>query len=114
MSNQKNWLFSNQRVSLFPRRRPSTNHNKALGSKIFLIIIGLLSFGGLPLGAYIGPGAGFAFLSSFLVFFITFLLAIFSFIAWPFRFLIRLLKGQQAYRRASIKRVIILGLDGLE
>ena len=114
MSNQKNWLFSHLRVSLFPRRRPSRSQSRALGSKIFLIIIGLLSFGGLPLGAYIGPGAGFAFLSSFLVFFITFLLAIFSFIAWPFRFLIRLLKGQQAYRRASINRVIILGLDGLE
>jgi len=28
--------------------------------------------------AYIGPGAGFAFLSSFLIFFLTFFLALFS------------------------------------
>ena len=36
---------------------------------------------------YIGPGAGFAFLSSFLVLFLTFFLALFSFLSWPFRFL---------------------------
>jgi len=81
---------------------------------LWLFFFLFLGIGVLPLQAYIGPGAGFAFLSSFLVFFITFLLAIFSFIAWPFRFLIRLLKGQQAYRKAAVNRVVILGLDGME
>ncbi|MDH4197026.1 MAG: hypothetical protein OEW05_06450, partial [Candidatus Aminicenantes bacterium] len=38
---------------------------------------------GLPLAGYIGPGAGFAFLSSFLVLFLTFFLALFSFLSWP-------------------------------
>ena len=68
----------------------------------------------VPLEAYIGPGAGFAFLSSFLVLFLTFLLAIFSFIAWPFRFLWRMLRGQRAYKDSKINRLVILGLDGLE
>jgi hypothetical protein len=36
-----------------------------------------LFLGCLPAQAYIGPGAGFAFLSSFLVLFLTFFLAIF-------------------------------------
>ncbi|MGQ9800970.1 MAG: alkaline phosphatase family protein [Candidatus Saccharicenans sp.] len=64
--------------------------------------------------AYIGPGAGFAFLSSFLVFFLTFFLAIFSFLSWPFRLLLRLIRGQKAYRHSQVDRVIILGFDGMD
>jgi predicted AlkP superfamily phosphohydrolase/phosphomutase len=67
-----------------------------------------------PLAAYIGPGAGFAFLSSFLVLFLTFFLALFSFLSWPFRFLWRAARGQRAYKRGAIDRLVILGLDGLE
>jgi predicted AlkP superfamily phosphohydrolase/phosphomutase len=67
-----------------------------------------------PLAAYIGPGAGFAFLSSFLVLFLTFFLALFSFLSWPFRFLWKAVRGQRAYKRSAIDRLIILGLDGME
>ena len=79
-----------------------------------LAFLGLWTGLGLPLAAYIGPGAGFAFLSSFLVLFLTFLLAVFSILAWPFRFLFRLLKGKRAYKAGSVEKVVILGLDGLE
>ncbi|MGB8953306.1 MAG: alkaline phosphatase family protein [Candidatus Aminicenantales bacterium] len=72
-----------------------------------------LLFLALPLRAYIGPGAGFAFLSSFLVLFLTFFLAIFSFLSWPFRLLFRLIRGKKAYKKSKVKRVVILGLDGL-
>ena len=68
----------------------------------------------LPLQAYVGPGAGFAFLSSFLVLILTFFLAIFSFLSWPFRFLFRLIKGQRAYKKSHINRLVIIGLDGME
>lgn len=61
-----------------------------------------------------GPGAGFAFLSSFLVFFLTFFLAIFSLLSWPFRMLIKLLKGQKAYKKGLVNQVVIVGLDGME
>lgn len=74
----------------------------------------LFSASALPASAYIGPGAGFAFLSSFLVLFLTFFLALFSFLSWPFRFLMRLIRGQKAYRKSRIRRVVILGLDGME
>lgn len=73
--------------------------------------LGLLA---LPLGAYVGPGAGFAFLSSFLVLFLTFLMALFTFLSWPFRFLWKVIRGQRAYRKSSIDRLVILGLDGME
>jgi predicted AlkP superfamily phosphohydrolase/phosphomutase len=73
----------------------------------------LLAFA-LPLSAYIGPGAGFAFLSSFFVLFLTFFLAIFSFLSWPFRFLLRLIRGQKAYKKSHINRIVILGLDGMD
>jgi predicted AlkP superfamily phosphohydrolase/phosphomutase len=68
----------------------------------------------VPLSAYIGPGAGFAFLSSFLVLFLTFFLAVFSFLSWPFRFFLRLIKGQKAYKKSHINRLIVLGLDGMD
>jgi predicted AlkP superfamily phosphohydrolase/phosphomutase len=75
---------------------------------------GLLALAAVPLGAYVGPGAGFAFLSSFLVLFLTFFMAVFSILAWPFRFLWRLVRGQRAYKTSRINRMVILGLDGLE
>jgi predicted AlkP superfamily phosphohydrolase/phosphomutase len=77
---------------------------------IFLFLIAL----SLPLQAYIGPGAGFAFLSSFLILFLTFFLALFSFFSWPFRFLFRVIRGQRAYKKSSINRFVIIGLDGME
>lgn len=66
------------------------------------------------LQAYIGPGAGFAFLSSFLVLFLTFLVALFSLIAWPFRLILRLIKGKRAFRGGLARRVIVIGLDGFD
>ena len=61
--------------------------------------------------AYIGPGAGFAVLGSFLVIFTTILIAIASILIWPFRALWRFASGQRP-PRAAIKRLIFVGLDG--
>ncbi len=68
----------------------------------------------VPLAAYIGPGAGFAFLSSFLVLFLTFFLAVFSFLSWPFRFIWRAIRGRKAYKASRVNKIVILGLDGME
>ncbi len=67
-----------------------------------------------PLAAYIGPGAGFAFLSSFLVLFLTFILALFSLLSWPFRFVWKAIRGQRAYKKGPVERLVVLGLDGME
>jgi hypothetical protein len=82
----------------------------------FVLTGSLLLFAFLcrPAAAYIGPGAGFAFLSSFLVLFLTFFLAVFSFLSWPFRFIIRTLKGKRALKGALVDKIVIIGLDGLE
>jgi predicted AlkP superfamily phosphohydrolase/phosphomutase len=67
-----------------------------------------------PAEAYIGPGAGFAFLSSFLALAISFLLAALSLLIWPFRFLTKMLARRGSRPRGQVERVIILGLDGLD
>jgi predicted AlkP superfamily phosphohydrolase/phosphomutase len=60
---------------------------------------------------YIGPGAGFAFLGSFLTMFLGLLASVGSILIWPFRM------AWLAMRRkgnAQVKRLIFLGLDGLD
>ena len=64
--------------------------------------------------AYIGPGAGFAFLGSFLSLLAGFALSITSFLLWPFRMLWRLIRRRRGFRHARVKKVIFLGLDGLD
>jgi hypothetical protein len=56
--------------------------------------------------AYIGPGAGFAVLSSFLVVFTTILIAIASILIWPFRALWRLVTGQKPFAAESVPRIM--------
>ncbi|MEX2260304.1 MAG: alkaline phosphatase family protein [Bryobacteraceae bacterium] len=64
--------------------------------------------------AYVGPGAGFAFLGSFLSLLAGFLLGAGSLLLWPFRMAWRMLRRRRGFRGAQVKRVIFLGLDGLD
>jgi predicted AlkP superfamily phosphohydrolase/phosphomutase len=64
-----------------------------------------------PAEAYIGPGAGFALLSSFLVVFTTILIAMALLLTWPFRMAWRFLR-RKARARPWVRRVIIVGFDG--
>lgn len=68
----------------------------------------------LPLSAfaYIGPGAGFAFVSSFLILLSTFFVASFVLLTWPIRRVVRFFRSRKALRASRVKRVIVLGLDG--
>ena len=67
-----------------------------------------------PFLAYIGPGAGFAFLGSFLTLVVSFFFTVGSFLVWPFRTAWAVLRRKQGFRRAKIQRIIFLGLDGLD
>ena len=67
-----------------------------------------------PVDAYIGPGAGIAIVSSFLIVLITFLLALLTLLTWPFRWLLQRLKRRTSWGRGQTERVVILGLDGLD
>ncbi len=64
--------------------------------------------------AYVGPGAGFAFVGSFFSLAAAFLVGLASLLIWPFRVAMRSLRGAQGYKKAKVKKVIFLGLDGLE
>lgn len=82
--------------------------NKA--ALVFLLTVGLV-----PVAqAYVGPGAGFAFLGSFLALFIAFFAGLLSLLIWPFRFVIRYSRRRKAMAKAKVKRMVILGLDGLD
>jgi len=81
--------------------------------RIFIAVLLLLVLTP-PAHAYVGPGAGFAVLSSFLTLFLASLQAIFAFLTWPIRQSFRFLRRRRAYRRAKTKRVVIMGFDGMD
>lgn len=64
--------------------------------------------------AYIGPGAGIALFGSFLTVLVALLSGLAALVLWPVRLVWRLVRGRRAYARAKVRRVIIVGLDGLE
>jgi len=64
--------------------------------------------------AYIGPGAGFAFLGSFLTLITSLVLSVASLLAWPFRMLWLLAGRRQGFRKARVRKLIFLGLDGFD
>ncbi|MES2222928.1 MAG: alkaline phosphatase family protein [Acidobacteriota bacterium] len=64
--------------------------------------------------AYIGPGSGFAFISSFLTLIVGFFATLVSFLTWPFRMAWRTLRRHKGFRDAKVKKIIFLGLDGLD
>src|SRR4030067_2627563 len=83
--------------------------------RIIVLISFLFCFGYTEnLYAYIGPGAGFAFLTSFATLFITFLLAFASILIWPVRLLFKEMKKTKGITKTDINRVVVVGLDGLD
>jgi predicted AlkP superfamily phosphohydrolase/phosphomutase len=64
--------------------------------------------------AYIGPGAGFALAGSFFAVFAAVASALLTFLTWPVRLLARTLFGLWTHARSRVKRVVILGLDGMD
>lgn len=63
--------------------------------------------------AYIGPGAGFTILSSFLMFFMAFLLGAVIFVTAPLRAVVRLIRRRRLRSRGRFGRVVVVGLDGM-
>jgi predicted AlkP superfamily phosphohydrolase/phosphomutase len=64
--------------------------------------------------AYIGPGAGFAFLGSFLTLAISVFASIGSILLWPFRMMWLVVHRKRGFRGGSLKKLIFVGLDGLD
>jgi predicted AlkP superfamily phosphohydrolase/phosphomutase len=64
--------------------------------------------------AYIGPGAGIAIVGSFLAIVSAMFAAFLAILLWPVRRVWRALRGGRSQANARVKRVVIVGLDGLE
>ncbi|MEZ5292948.1 MAG: alkaline phosphatase family protein [Vicinamibacterales bacterium] len=79
----------------------------ALGALTFAIVL----VAAAPADAYIGPGAGFAVMSSFLVIFVTMIAVAASVLAWPFRALWRLVR-RTGPPPSTIRRFVVIGFDG--
>jgi len=75
------------------------------------LLAGITAALAAPAHAYIGPGAGFALLSSFLVLFTTIILVVFSLLLWPLRALLRLLRRSKRGKPWA-RRLIVVGFDG--
>ena len=85
------------------------NGRKALK---LIFISALLLFPAIAQG-YIGPGAGFGILTSFVVFLNAIAVSLLSFLFWPVMVLIRSIKKRRRPLKAQCDKVVILGLDGL-
>lgn len=79
----------------------------------FAIIIFLLLMTASPVWAYIGPGAGFGIVTSFLVFLNAIAASLLSALLWPISLIVRMVRRRRRELRRRAKRVIVLGLDGL-
>ncbi len=85
----------------------------APGVAVVLAPVGVLCMAD-PALAYVGPGAGFVLVTSFLVVTCALVLAGVYLAAWPLRLAWRLALGRRAFARAKVRRLVILGLDGLD
>jgi predicted AlkP superfamily phosphohydrolase/phosphomutase len=63
--------------------------------------------------AYVGPGAGFAFLTSFAVLFLTIFVALGTILIWPIRYFILKAK-RRGMKAAQVDRVVVIGFDGMD
>jgi predicted AlkP superfamily phosphohydrolase/phosphomutase len=82
--------------------------------KIIIIVLFFLFNSPQTTQAYVGPGAGFAFISSFFILFIALLLALFSIASLPVRALILFIKQRKIKMNSKVRSVVIIGFDGLD
>lgn len=89
--------------------------NIRTGRLALLLPLFLLGAGLAPAAeAYVGPGAGFAVLGSFLSVLAALVAGFVSLLFWPFRWVARSIRRRRAGRKARVKRIIVVGLDGLD
>jgi predicted AlkP superfamily phosphohydrolase/phosphomutase len=94
------------------RRRPSHRQTRAL-DLLPLVVLFVLAIPSQA-QAYIGPGAGFAIVGSFLVMFAALFSMVLALFTWPIYFVVRAIRGSRAFSRSRIKKFVILGLDGMD
>ena len=98
------------REAISPTRK--NLRQNALLVSLVLLVVGVCW--PAPALAYVGPGAGFAFLASAMALVITVIALVFGVLLWPFRLLYRLITWKRPPRKKRIHRAVIVGLDGLD
>jgi len=83
-------------------------------ARLALLAAALILFVPAAAHAYIGPGAGFALVTSFLSFVIAFFAAFFTMLTYPVRMVLKRIRRKKIRGTPRAKRVIVLGLDGLD
>lgn len=103
-------------MKLTDRTRTSLPALRGRGGRVVLLsaAVVLASAGFNAAYGYVGPGAGIALLGSFFAVFIAIASAFVALLTFPMRWAWRAIRGQNAYKRAKVKRFVVLGLDGLE
>ncbi len=103
----------------------ATNSAPCPGEAIatYVVLLLVLSQMHLPAGelhadslqhAYIGPGAGIALVGSFMAVLVALFSAFLAVLTWPIRWIWRAIRNRRALAKAKVRRVVILGLDGLD
>ncbi|MBN1232610.1 MAG: alkaline phosphatase family protein [Candidatus Coatesbacteria bacterium] len=64
--------------------------------------------------AYVGPGAGFAFVGSFFILFISLFIAFLALLSLPLRLLFKRIFGKRLVKKPRFKKIIIIGFDGMD
>ena len=95
------------------RTPPRAVRMSKTGKLWFLATLGVLLFPNYA-HAYIGPGAGFALAGSFFAVFLALLFGFLMVVTWPVRWFARVLFGRRPPAQSRFKRVVVLGLDGLD
>ncbi len=92
-----------------------------MSSAAGLLLLALMSAAGLYFDggsgqhlAYIGPGAGFAFLGSFLTLLWAFAVSAATMLTWPVRMAWKAAKRRRSLKKARVKKLIFVGLDGYD
>lgn len=68
----------------------------------------------LQILSYIGPGGGVALTVSIFTILLGIVGIVFAYISWPFTLLLSLLRGKRVRFRYPFRKVVVLGLDGLD
>ncbi len=79
---------------------------------LLILFLGISLVAPLPAAAYIGPGAGFAFVSSFLILLTSLLVAFLTLLTWPIRWAFLILRGRRGLADARARKVVVVGFDG--
>jgi predicted AlkP superfamily phosphohydrolase/phosphomutase len=81
---------------------------------VLAALVACTFFGPSQAEAYIGPGAGFAFVGSFMVLLGAFFAVFAALLVMPVRMLIRRMATRKQRAAAKVQRVVIVGLDGMD